>query len=82
MANKLYYCKECKKIFKEQVNDGCCTGSNVKKLKIGTSVNVLGTKLKGKVYKIKDNLVTLIISEEGSNKFLKDYEFQNLKKIL
>lgn len=82
MTNKLYYCKECKKIFKEQEAGGCCKGSNVKELKSGTSVNVLGTKVKGKVYKIKDNLVTIIIHDEGNDKFLKEYEYRNLRKIL
>lgn len=80
--DKLYYCKECKTILKNEIENTCCSGENLKELVIGTPVNVKGSKLKGNVFKIKDGMVTLVMRDDSNNKFMKEYEFEKLRKVL
>ncbi|SFB16738.1 hypothetical protein [Clostridium frigidicarnis] len=80
---RLLYCLNCKKIFPHQDNCPYCNNDKVKNLDIATSVNVIGTKLKGKVLRIKDNSVSLLITNpDTKDKYIKDYTSEKLKKIL
>ncbi|MFD3156662.1 hypothetical protein ACFIJ5_07340 [Haloimpatiens sp. FM7330] len=80
--SKLYYCLDCKRVFKDESKCNFCNGENVKELKVGKSVNVIGTKLKGKVLKVNGDNVKLILKDEMNNKYLKEYKTEELKKIL
>lgn len=78
---KLNYCLDCQRIF---VNDECeyCNSSNVKELKVGKSVNVIGSKNKGKYLKNRDGKVTLIVYSEEHEKLIKEYDISSIRKIL
>lgn len=80
--NKLYYCNECKRVVKSSENCNYCNGNLIDELVDGTPVNVIGTKLKGKVLKIKDNTVRLLIKDEGNNRLIREYEVEKLRKVL
>lgn len=78
----LNYCVDCQRVFKS--NDKCeyCSSNNLKELRKGTSVNVIGTKNKGQVFKIKDGIVSLILINESKERIVKEYDAESLKKIL
>lgn len=78
---KLYYCSDCKRVFKDE-HCQYCDESDVFELTEGAPVNIIGTKLKGKVLKIKDSSARLLIRDESNNKYIKEYEAEKLKKIL
>ena len=54
----------------------------VNRLMQGTSVNIIGTKEKGKVFKISDEIVKVIIIDLAKNKIIREYKAQQLKKII
>lgn len=79
---KIYYCTECKRLCE---NDEVCKycGSNyLKKIVQGTSVNIIGTKRKGSVLKFDDSKIYLILKDEGNNKFIKDFQIEEIRKVL
>lgn len=78
----LFYCVDCQRIFNANENCQFCNSANIKELKKGTSVNVIGTKSKGQVLKVKDDMVSLILITEAKEKVVKEYKAENLKKIL
>lgn len=80
--NKLYYCNECKRVVNSYENCNYCNGNLVYELANGAPVNVIGTKLKGKVLKINANMVKLLIKDEGNNRLIKEYEAEKLRKVL
>ncbi|MBZ9688137.1 hypothetical protein G9F72_017525 [Clostridium estertheticum] len=81
MAN-LFYCKKCKRVIHSETQCDFCGHSEVSKLMQGTSVNIIGTKEKGKVFKICDETVKVIIIDVAKNKLLKEYKASQLKKIV
>lgn len=80
--NKLYYCNECMRVVNSSDNCSYCSSNLIYELAVGSPVNVIGTKLKGKVLKIKDNTARLLIRDEGNNKFIREYTMDKIKKIL
>jgi len=78
----LFYCKNCKRVIASETQCVYCGHSEVNKLMQGTSVNIIGTKQKGKVFKISDEIVKVIIFDLAKNKIIKEYEAQQLKKIV
>ncbi|MPQ44346.1 hypothetical protein [Clostridium tarantellae] len=78
----LNYCLECQRVFLTQENCEFCGSINTKLLKKRTSVNVIGTKVKGQILNCKEGIVSIIINNESNEKMIKDYEIKNLKKIL
>ena len=78
----LNYCVDCQRVFSSNYHCEFCGSFNIKVLKKSTSVNVIGTKIKGKVFKCKDDIVSVIINSETNEKFIKDYKVSSLKKIL
>lgn len=80
--SKLYYCSDCKRVFNNADKCEFCDSFYVKELKVGKSVNIIGSKQKGKVLKVKDENVTLILIDEFNNKYTKDYKAEELRKIL
>ncbi|MGL6174740.1 MAG: hypothetical protein ACRC1P_09085, partial [Cellulosilyticaceae bacterium] len=74
-------CSVCKKIFNQTNPCECQQEEAIKALKVGTPINIVGTKLKGKIYKIKnDTLEVLIIHEK--NRYLKEYSLSQVRKVL
>lgn len=80
--DKLYYCKDCKRILKDSEKCEYCNSNNLKELTHGAPVNIIGSKLKGKVLKIKNDLVKLLIRDENNQTYIKEYGFDKLKKVL
>lgn len=80
--DKLYYCNECKRVISTSESCSYCNGTLIKELVVGAPVNVIGSKVKGKVLKIKDNTVRLLIRDEGNNKFIREYSGEKLRKVL
>lgn len=80
--SKLYYCSDCKRVFNNADKCEFCGSFYVKELKVGKSVNVMGSKQKGKVLKVKGENITLILIDEMNNKYTKDYKAEELRKIL
>lgn len=78
----LYYCLDCQRVFQAKDNCQYCKSVNVKELKKGTSVNVIGTKSKGQIFKVKDDVVSLILITEAKERVIKEYKVDNLRKIL
>lgn len=78
---KVYFCSTCKRIFSKENSCECQQGSCIKELKIGTPINVIGTKLKGKVYKIKNDMLEVVIIS-SKNRYLKEYRLEEVRKIL
>lgn len=80
--NRLYYCKDCRRVTKGESNCEYCSSNFVNELAIGTPVNVIGSKLKGNVLKIKDGEARLLIRDDSNNKFVKEYKAEEIRKIL
>lgn len=81
MAN-LFYCKNCKRVLKSEIQCDYCGNSGMNRLMQGTSVNIIGTKEKGKVFKIGDEIVKVILIDVAKNKIIKEYRAPQLKKII
>lgn len=80
--DKLYYCADCKRIINDEKVCSYCKGENIEKLSIGAPVSVIENKQKGKVLKIKDGIVRLLIRTDSNEKFIKEYEANKLRKVL
>lgn len=79
---KIYYCSNCKRVTLNE--DACeyCKGENLLQLRLGRAVNVIGSKVKGELFKVKDDKVELIIKDQISGKIIKEYAASELKKVL
>ena len=80
--HRLFYCLDCKRVFPSSEKCEFCNSNNIKPLKKGTSVNVIGSKTKGSIFNCKGDIASLIIVTEGKEKVIKEYRIDNLKKIL
>lgn len=78
---KAYFCNLCRKVFNEENSCGCEGENHIKEMKPGTPINVIGTKLKGKVYKIKDDLLEVIITS-NKERSMKQYKLEKVRKVL
>ena len=81
MAN-LFYCNKCKRVMANETQCDYCGHMEINKLLQGTSVNVIGTKEKGRVFKITDEVVKLIVVDLAKNKIIKEYKAEQLRKII
>jgi ATP sulfurylase len=83
-VNKLYYCGECKRVVTSSESCSYCSCSSglINELSVGASVNIIGTKIKGKVLKVSENTAKLLIRDEGNNKIIKEYSGDKLRKII
>ena len=80
--NKLYYCLDCQRVFKSEVSCDFCQSTKIKELVRNAPINILGTKLKGKVFKIEQEMVKVKYNDEHKKVFIKDFEINKIKKIL
>lgn len=78
------YCLSCLRVFKLEDHDSCphCHSTFLRELKKDTPVNVMGTKIKGRVFKLLDDTALLIVITEHKEKLIKEYPINKLKKIL
>ncbi|MBU5592714.1 hypothetical protein KQI89_13240 [Clostridium sp. MSJ-4] len=79
---KLFYCLDCKRIFDKEGQCEYCQSNNLKELTKNSPVNILGSKLKGRVLKIEDDEVRVIFRNESNEKVIKEYKPEQLKKVL
>lgn len=80
--NKLYYCKECKRVVKNDSSCEYCNSDGIEELVVGAPVNVIGSKLKGKILKIMDGSAKLLIKTDSNDKYIRDYEAEKIRKVL
>lgn len=78
----LFYCVNCKRVITNDTQCDYCGDKQINKLLQGTSVNVIGTKEKGKVFKISGEAVKIIVIDLAKNKVLREYKAEQLKKIV
>jgi len=78
----LFYCVKCKRVIVNETQCDYCGDTQINRLLQGTSVNVIGTKEKGKVFKISDEMVKIIVVDLAKNKVLREYKAEQLKKIV
>jgi len=78
----LFYCTKCKRVIESETQCDYCGHREINRLLQGTSVNIIGTKEKGKIFKISDETVKVIIIDAAKNKVIKEYKAQQLKKII
>ncbi|MEF9959221.1 MAG: hypothetical protein RR448_04620 [Niameybacter sp.] len=79
--SKVYFCSECRRIFSEENTCDCEKTNGLQEVKLGTPVNVIGTKLKGKVYKIKSDLLEVVITS-NKNRYIKQCKLEEVRKII
>lgn len=78
----LDYCLECRRLFLESEKCEFCGSENIKPIKKSTSVNVIGSKVKGKILNCKDGVVNVIVITESKERVVKNYSVRELKKVL
>lgn len=79
---RLNYCLDCKRVFTSENICEYCNSSNIKELKRGKSVNIIGSKDKGSYLKYKEGKVSVIIYADNKQKFIKEYAIDKIRKIL
>lgn len=79
---KLYYCAKCRRVVKDENSCSYCGGDDIYELSLGAQVSVLNQKIKGKVLKIKDGNVRVLIKAETKEKLIKEYPAEELKKVI
>ena len=80
--HKLFYCLDCKRVFKNEEACQYCNSINVKDIKKNTPINVLGTKQKGRVMKVLDGGAKVILVNEANEQLIKEFKAEELKKVL
>ncbi len=80
--DKLYYCLDCKGIFTEPNECRYCASQSIKPLVKNAPVNILGTKTKGNVLKIKGDMVQLLLVDEKHNRYIKEFQAEKIRKVL
>lgn len=78
----LYYCTECRRVLEQESKCNYCGAENINALKRNSVVNVIGTKLKGKVLSAENDKINLIVNTENNEKLLKQYSFEKIRKII
>ena len=79
---RLNYCLDCNRVFTSENICEYCNSNNIKELKRGKSVNIIGSKDKGSYLKYKEGKVSVIIYADNKQKFIKEYAIDKIKKIL
>lgn len=79
---KLNYCIDCKRIASFNGECSYCQSQKIKELTRKAPVNVIGTKIKGRVLNVKDQMVEILYIDENKNTFVKPFEAQQLQKVL
>ena len=80
--DKLNYCLNCKRIFKPADECSFCKSKDVKELVRKAPVNIIGTKLKGRVLNIRNEIVDILFLGAKRVKSIREFNANNLKKLL
>lgn len=78
----LNYCVDCRRIASFNGECSYCHSTSVKDLVKNAPVNVIGTKTKGRVMNVRNNMLELLCMDEGNNKAIRQFEAERLQKIL
>lgn len=78
----LSYCVDCRRISYFYGICSYCQSNNIKDINRKTPVNVIGTKIKGRVLNVKDEMVNILCIGQGKVKSIKQFEVEKLRKIL
>ena len=78
----MFYCGKCLRIISAEDLCKYCNSHEIYDLRVGTPVNVLGTKEKGKIFKMSGNKVKVIIKTESKEKIIREYDAERLRKII
>ncbi|MCI9070352.1 hypothetical protein [Clostridium sp.] len=79
---KLNYCLDCQRIFTSENVCEYCNSNNIKELKRGKSVNIIGSKDKARYLKYREGKVSVIVYSEDKQKLIKEYNIDKIRKIL
>lgn len=79
---RYYYCSECKKIGKSKVECEGCKGKYLKDLKEGSPINLIGTKQKGRVFRMKENEIVILIKNEFNEESIREVSASEIQKII
>lgn len=79
---KLNYCLDCQRVFTSENKCEYCNSQNIKELKRGKSINIIGSKNKGSYLKYKEGKVSVIVNTEDKQKIIKEYDIDSIRKIL
>ena len=79
---KLFYCTDCQRIFAPAVECAYCGSSNMKELTKNSPVNVIGSKLKGRVVGVQHSNARVLYVDEKKSRTIREYEAVKIRKIL
>lgn len=79
---RLNYCLDCQRVFISENLCEYCNSNNIKELKRGKSVNIIGSKDKARYLRYKEGKVSVIVYAENKRKFVKEYDISKIKKVL
>ncbi|MDU4883228.1 hypothetical protein [uncultured Clostridium sp.] len=79
---RLNYCLDCQRVFTSENSCEYCNSNNIKELKRGKSVNIIGSKDKARYLRYKEGKVSVIVYDENKRKFVKEYDISKIKKVL
>lgn len=79
---KLNFCLDCKRIFSPSQECSYCKSNNIKELGEKAPVNVIGSKLKGRVLKVSQGIARVIVIDEKKNSSIKEFEVSKIRKVL
>ena len=78
---KLVYCLNCRKISYLQETCPNCNSNTFKALSKNAPVNIIGSKIKGRIYKINEESVDVLIVDQQNQKTIKSFDHTKLRKI-
>lgn len=76
------FCMDCRRVGDYEETCTYCQSDDIKKLKVKTPVNVIGTKIKGRVFNVKEDIINILCVGDGKSKQIREYEANRLRKIL
>lgn len=79
---KLSYCMDCRRIFNPAEQCAYCSSSSTKALNTDAPVNIIGSKLKGRVLKTASDHVKVLLVDDSRKKYIKEYKPSEIQKVL
>lgn len=80
--NKLYYCLDCKRVFKSSSECCYCKSFSIKELSKNAPINVIGSKIKGRVLKINQDDVSIRFISENKEHLIREFDPDKIRKVL
>lgn len=79
---RYYYCFDCRKIGKSKNECGECKGRSLKELKEGAPINIIGTKQKGRIFKMKEESISILLKNEFNEESIREVSYTEVQKII